>query len=119
MVDIWRAGRFISDEASEFGQLADALRALQATVSGVQVPVEVAKPARLNLERLTGVLEPYSVSEAVQATDRIPGIPGQAQTLMPRGAHREADELRLVGQVTFGRYYRADSARPTTAAPSH
>ncbi|WP_131744587.1 hypothetical protein [Frankia sp. Cppng1_Ct_nod] len=108
----------MSDEASEFGQLADALRALQATVSGVQFPAEVAKRARLDLEKLTGVLEPYAVPEAVQATGRIPGIPGRAQPLIPRGANGEADELRLVGQVTFGRYYRADSARPT-AAPSH
>lgn len=49
-----------SESESEFGVMADALRMLQDTVSGVHPPVEVVKQAKVDLERLTALLSPYS-----------------------------------------------------------
>ncbi|WP_018636071.1 hypothetical protein [Parafrankia elaeagni] len=104
-MDIWNSDRQLSAEESEFGRLSDALRVLQDTISGVRLPVEVAARARQGMEELTGLMKSYSVPEAVQASGRIPGIPGRAQALLPVVHVDEADELRLVGHVTFGRYY--------------
>ncbi|MEX5635664.1 PaaI family thioesterase [Parafrankia sp. FMc2] len=104
-MDIWNSDRQLSDEESEFGRLSDALRVLQDTISGVRLPAEVAARARQGMEELTGLMKPYSVPEAVQASGRIPGIPGRAQALLPVVHVDEADELRLAGHVTFGRYY--------------
>ncbi len=89
----------------EFAQLIDAFRVLQDTVSSVRLPDDVAKQARLEVEQLNHLLEPYIVPEMDLAAGRSPGIPGRGQALLPVVHVDEADESHLAGRVTFGRYY--------------
>lgn len=89
----------------EFARMLDALRVLQDTASGVDLPADVARHASLDIERLSGLLKPYLVADTLQAAGRTPGIGGRAHALLPMVHVDEADDNRLVGHVTFGRYY--------------
>jgi acyl-coenzyme A thioesterase PaaI-like protein len=97
--------RFTPGGSPGFARMLDALRVLQDTTSGIDLPDDVAEQARRDLEQLNRRLAPYAVPGDVHASGRVAGVPGRAQPLLPVFHLDEIDETRLAGRVTFGRYY--------------
>ncbi|KAA9153191.1 PaaI family thioesterase [Amycolatopsis acidicola] len=89
----------------EFGRMIEALRTVQAAITGAAPPPEVSAEVGAILETVAGALEPYLVGEDEQLSGHRDDLPGRGQPLLPPLWLDERDETHLRGRVTFDRFH--------------
>ncbi|MGA5704124.1 PaaI family thioesterase [Peterkaempfera bronchialis] len=88
-----------------FGDMIEALRVLQDTVTGAAPPPEIVEETTRTLRDLSAVLASHTVPEREQVVGHRMDLPGRGQALVPAFLPVEWDDSRVSGRVTFGRHY--------------
>ncbi|MFC4501593.1 MULTISPECIES: PaaI family thioesterase [Streptomyces] len=88
-----------------FGDMIDALRELQDTITGAAPPPHLVEQATRALREVSAALKPHTVPEREQITGHRMDLRGRGQTMAPAFVPDEWDDSRVSGRVTFGRHY--------------
>ncbi|GAB2972418.1 PaaI family thioesterase [Amycolatopsis acidiphila] len=89
----------------DFPRMIEALRLLQARMTGAGPPPETVTETAETLEKLAAALEPFTVPEAAQIVGHRTDLPGRGQAMAPPVHIEEWDEEHVLGHVTFSRFY--------------
>ncbi|TVT21953.1 PaaI family thioesterase [Amycolatopsis acidiphila] len=85
--------------------MIEALRSLQARVTGAAPPPETVTDVAEALEKLAATLEPFTVGERDQIAGHRGDLPGRGQAMSPVLHVDEWDGAHVLGRITFSRFY--------------
>lgn len=88
-----------------FVELVDALHRLQDRVSGSAPPEAISVRTAARLRQLADQLAGFQSPERRQLSGHLNERPGRGQALCPELHIDEFDDDRVLGHVTFGRFY--------------
>jgi acyl-coenzyme A thioesterase PaaI-like protein len=88
-----------SDEAREFLQMIEALRAVQVRIAEARPTPQVSVEITRKLEQIAAQLGPFSVPDEQRIAGRLLDVPGRGQALVPPIVLSFRDAARMVGIV--------------------
>jgi hypothetical protein len=89
----------------DFERMMQAVRLLQARITGAAAPAETVTETAETLEKLAATLEPFTVGEGEQIVGHRVDLPGRGQAMVPVLYVDEWDSTHVLGRTTFSRFY--------------